>query len=118
MCVFSSVHAGAHESQKRELDPGAGVTAISELPNMGAGTWAPVFTTQQQETQQRSHLFRTQAATEDVSHLSTVTLTARLQASLPKIKFPNTALWGHGKQDSQSDSLKRSQNVTNPSEET
>lgn len=38
MCVFSSVHAGAHESQKRELDPGAGVTAISELPNMGAGT--------------------------------------------------------------------------------
>lgn len=77
---------------------GAGVTAISELPKMGAETWTPVFTIQQQETQQLSHLFSAQDAIENVNHLTIVKWTAHLQASLPKIKSLNTDMWRHEKQ--------------------
>lgn len=98
MCVFQVCMQMPRKAKRGSWTLGAGVTAISELPNMGAGTWTPAFTIQQQETQQRSHLLRTQATIEDVSHLSTVTLTARLQVSLPKTKSPKTAMWGHGKQ--------------------
>lgn len=105
MCVFSSVHAGAHEGQKRELDPGAGVTNISELPNMRAGSWTPVFAIQQQETQQLSGLFRTRNAVENVSHLAVVTVTATYKPVYPK-ESPQTQICGDMEnQVSQSDLL-------------
>jgi len=56
MLVYKNIHPGAHQSQKKALSPGAGVTGSYESPYVSAGIRTYVLCKSNKYSQPQSHV--------------------------------------------------------------